>query len=192
MKKHPSYMAPIVTRAQTLSPERMHTRLGPGITAGAYMSLPKRGRFARAPTALIARRRLCATAGVVARAGPVCAQTSEGIKGPAFPSLFTFLPFEAWPGLALQQLLARTSRIGLWLSFLIVLFVYVNRISAPFITFIFLITSVHSTCLASCKNGEAEERDKGVKAMVYVATGWTYGELCVLWKRNAGQKRTGL
>ena len=77
-------------------------------------------------------------------------------------------------------------------TFLIVLFVYVNRISAPFITFIFLITSVRSTCLAACKNGEAEERDKGVGAMVYVATGWTYSELCVLWKHNAVQKRTGL
>ena len=65
------------------------------------------------------------------------------------------------------------------------LFVYVNRISAPFITFIFLIMSIRSTCLAACKNGEAEERDKGVGAMVYVATGWTYGELCVLWKHNA-------
>ena len=77
-------------------------------------------------------------------------------------------------------------------TFLILLFVYVNHISAPFITFIFLITSVRSTCLAACKNGEAEERDKGVGAMVYVATGWTYGELCVLWKHNAVQKRTGL
>ena len=43
----------------------------------------------------------------------------------------------------------------------------------------------HITCLASCKNGEAEERDKGVGAMVYVATGWTYSEMCVLWKHNA-------
>ena len=59
------------------------------------------------------------------------------------------------------------------------LFVYVNRIGAPLITFIFLITSVHITCLASCKNGEAKERNKGVGAMVYVATGWTYSEMCV-------------
>ena len=157
------------------------------VLARAQALLPERRRlFRMAPTALVARRRLRTTVGVVARAGPVCARTSEGIKSPAFPSLLTFLPFEvSWPGLALQQLLARTSRIGLWLSFLIVLFVYVNRISALFITFIFLITSVHSTCLASCKNGEAEERDKGVGAMVYVATGWTYGELRVLWKHNA-------
>ena len=77
------------------------------------------------------------------------------------------------------------SVVGLWLSFLIVLFVYVNRIGTPLITFMFLITSIHITCLASFKNGEAEERDKGVGAMVYVATGWTYSEMCVLWKHNA-------
>ena len=201
VKKHPSHAAPVVARAQTLSlahmrtlsHKRMRSRVGAGVTARAYMSSPERGCFARAPTALVTRRRLRVGVGDVARAGPVCTRTSEGIKGPAFPSLFTFLPSEvSWPGPALQQLLARTSRIGLWLSFLIVLFVYVNRIGAPLITFIFLITSVHSTCLASCKNGEAKERDKGVGAMVYVATGWTYGEPCVLWRHNAVQKRTGL
>ena len=160
------------------------------VLARAQALPPERGHFARASTALVARRCLRTTTSVVTRAGPVCARTSKGIKGPAFPSLLTFLPSEAsWYGPVLQQLLARTSRIGLWLSFLIVLFVYVNCISAPFITFIFLITSIHSTYLASCKNGKAEERDKGV---AYVATGWTYGELRVLWKHNAVQKRTGL
>ena len=193
VKKHPSHVPSVVARAQTLSPACMRSFAGTGVTAWAYMSLPEQGRFARAPTALVAQQRLRAGAGVVACAGLVCARTSEGIKGLGFPSLLTFLPSKAsWPGPALQQLLARTSWIGLWLSFLIVLFVYVNRISVPFITFIFLITSVRSTCLAACKNGEAEERDKGVGAMVYMATGWTYGELCVLWKLNAVQKSMGL
>ena len=59
-----------------------------------------------------------------------------------------------------------------------------NCIGAPSITFIFFITSVHITCLASCKNGEAEEGYKEVEAMVYMATGWTYSEMCVLWKHN--------
>ena len=103
---------------------------------------------------------------------------------PHFPSIQSFLAWTCPLAAPCENLTNRT--------FLIVLFVYVNRISAPFITFIFLITSVRSTCLAACKNGEAEERDKGVGAMVYVATGWTYGELCVLWKHNAVQKRTGL
>ena len=214
VKKHPSHAAPVVAQAQTLSPgcKRRRpsaevwsvcektplprgTRRRPGTCAVACAHVLPPGRrrhrpsgyaFARAPTAVVARRRLRTTIGVVARASPVCARTSQGIKGPAFPSLFTLLPSEAsWLGRALQQLLARTSRIGLWLSFLIVLFVYVNRIGAPLITFIFLITSVHITCSASCKNGEAEERNKGVGGMVYVATGWTYSEMCVLWKHNA-------
>ena len=213
-EKHPSHTAPVVTRAHALLlghrrhhssaevwgvcektplPRSTRRRTGACVLARAQALPPEQGCFAQALTALVTRRRVRATAGVVARASLVCARTSEGIKGPAFPSLLTFLPSEAfWLGPTLQQLLARTSRIGLWLSFLIVLFVYVNRISAPFITFIFLITSVHSTCLASCKNGKAEERDKGVGAMVYVATGWTYGELRVLWKHNAIQKRMGL
>ena len=180
VKKHPSHAAPVIAQAQTLSHGRKRCRPGACVVARTHA-------FSRR------RRRYRPGAGVVARAGPVCARTSEGIKVPPFPSFLTFLPSKAsWPGPALQQLLARTSRIGLWLSFFIVLFVYVYRISAPFITFIFLITSVYSICLASCKNGEAEERDKGVGAMVYVATGWTYGELFVLWKHNAVQKRTGL
>ena len=103
---------------------------------------------------------------------------------PHFPSIRSFLAWTCPPAAPCENLMDRT--------FLIVLFVYMNRISAPFITFIFLITSVHSTCLAACRNGEAEERDKGVGAMVYVAIGWTYGELCVLWKHNAVQKRMGL
>ena len=52
--------------------------------------------FARAPTAVVARRRLTETTGVLARAGPVCARTSQGIKGPAFPSLLTLLSSEAF------------------------------------------------------------------------------------------------
>ena len=192
--------ANVVARVHALSPGWMCCRPRACVLAWAQALPPERRRgrprgdaFAQAPTAVVARQRLRATAGVVACAGPVCARTSEGIKGLAFPSLLTLLPPEAsWLGPPLQQLLARTSQIGLWLSFLIVLFVYVNRISTSLITFIFLITSIHSTCLASCKNGEASERDKGVGAMVYVATGWTYGEMCVLWKHNAVQKRTGL
>ena len=108
--------ADVVAWAHALSPAHMRPRTGASVSTRAYTSLPERGRFARAPTALVARRRRRAGAGVVACASPVCAGTSEGIKGPGFPSLLTFLPSEAsWPGLALQQLLARTSRIGLFL-----------------------------------------------------------------------------
>ena len=58
--------------------------------------------FARVPTVVVARRRLRATASVVARAGPVYVRTSQGIKGPAFPSFLTLLPSEAsWPRPAL-------------------------------------------------------------------------------------------
>ena len=116
VKKHPSHTPPVIARAQMLSPVRMRSRAGAGISARAYTSSPERGRFARAPTALVARQCRRTGAGVVARADPVYARTSEGIKGPGFPSLLTFLPSEAsWPGSALQQLLARTSRIGLFL-----------------------------------------------------------------------------
>ena len=108
--------ADIVARAHALSPARMRSRAGAGVSAWAYTSSSEQGYFAQAPTALVARRCRRAGAGVVARAGPVCARTSEGIKGPGFPSLLTFLPSEAsWPGPALQQFLARTSRIGLFL-----------------------------------------------------------------------------
>ena len=106
----------VVAQAHALSPAHMRLRAGASVSARAYMSLPERGRFARAPTALVARRRRRAGVGVVACTGPVCAGTSKGIKGPGFPSLLTFLPSEAsWPGPALQQLLARTSWIGLFL-----------------------------------------------------------------------------
>ena len=116
VKKHPSHAPPVVARVQTLSPRRMRSRAGAGVSARAYTSSPERGCFARAPTALVTRRRLHAGVGVVARAGPVCGRTSEGIKGPGFPSLLTFLPSEAsWLGPALQQLLVRTSQIGLFL-----------------------------------------------------------------------------
>ena len=109
VKKHPSHAADVVARAHVLPPGRRRRR------SSGYP-------FAWVPTVVVAQQRLCTTAGVVALAGPVCAQTSQGIKGPAFPSLLTLLRSEAsWPGLALQQLLARTSRIGLWLSFVIVL-----------------------------------------------------------------------
>ena len=114
---------------KTPLPRGRRRRTGADVVARAHAFSPGRRcrcpsgyAFARAPTAVVARRRLRAIACVVARAGPVCAQTSQGIKGPAFPSLLTLLPSKAsWPGPALHQLLARTSRIGLWLSFLIVL-----------------------------------------------------------------------
>ena len=95
VKKHPSRAAPVVARVQTLSPARMRPRVGASIFAWAYTSSPERGCFAQVPTALVAQRRRRAGAGVVARAGPVCAGTLEGIKGPGFPSLLTFLPSEA-------------------------------------------------------------------------------------------------
>ena len=116
VKKHPSHVPPVVARAQTLSPVRMSCHPRACVLARAYTLLPERGRFSQAPTALVARRCRRAGVGVVTRAGLVCAGTSEGIKGPGSPSLLTFLPSEAsWPRPALQQLLARTSRIGFFL-----------------------------------------------------------------------------
>ena len=170
VKKHPSHAPPVVTRAQTLSPGRMHCRPRACVLARAQ-AFPPGHRRCRP-------RRPCL--------GP----NLRGYKrprlpfSPHFPSIRSFLAWTCPPAAPCENLTNRT--------FLIVLFVYVNCISVPFITFIFLITSVRSTCLAACKNREAEERDKGVGAMVYVATGWTYAELCVLWKHNAIQKRTGL
>ena len=93
----------VVTHAHALSPGHRRCRLGVDVVAQAGTLLPL------ASTAVV-RRRLRATTGVVAHAGPICARTSQGIKGLAFPSLLTLLPSEAsWPRLALQQLLARTS-----------------------------------------------------------------------------------
>ena len=99
---------------------------------------------------------------------------------PHFASIRSFLAWTCPPAAPCENL---TDRTLAFLSYCVV--VYVNCIGAPSITFIFLITSVHITCLASCKNQEAEEGDKGMRAMVYVATGWTYNEMCVLWKYNA-------
>ena len=126
VKKHPSHAAPVVAWAQMLSlgqrrrrssakvwgvcektplPRSTRRRTGAVVVARAQaLPLGHRRRrpsgyaFARAPTAVVTRRRLHATTSVVARAGPVCARTSQGIKGPAFPSLLTLLPSEAsWP-----------------------------------------------------------------------------------------------
>ena len=130
VKKHPSHAEPVVARAQTLSlehrrhrpstevwgvcektplPRGTRRRTDADIVARAQALPPGRRRrhpsgyaFARAPMAMVARRCLRATGGIVVHAGPVCARTSQGIKGPAFPSLLTLLPSEAsWPGYAL-------------------------------------------------------------------------------------------
>ena len=173
----------VVARAHASS--RGHKRFRPGVhvVARARSLCPGADGSGR-PTKPAHARRCCRPR------WPRLRRNLRGYKrprlpfSPHFPSIRSFLAWTCPPAAPCENLMDRT--------FLIVLFVYVNRISAPFITFIFLITSVRSTCLAACKNGEAEERDKGVGAMVYVATGWTYGELCVLWKHNAVQKRTGL
>ena len=163
--------ADVVARAHAFSRGRRRFRPGVHIVARARTLCPGADGSSR-PTTPASRRRRCR---------PLRPRLRPNLRGykrpklpfsPHFPSIRSFLAWTCPPAAPCENLTDRT--------FLIVLFVYVNRISAPFITFIFLITSVRCTCLAACKNGEAEERDKGVGAMVYVATGWTYDELCVL------------
>ena len=124
VKKHPSHAAPVVARAQTLSLKhrrrpsaalkfgvfvKRHPSHAAPVVARAQALPPRRRRrhpsgyaFAWAPTAVVARRCLRAIAGIVARAGLICARTSQGIKGPAFLSLLTLLPSKAcWVGPAL-------------------------------------------------------------------------------------------
>ena len=109
-----------------------------------------------------------------------------GYKRPSLPFSLHFASirsFLAWTCLSAAPCENLTDRTLAFLSYCVV--VYINRIGIPSITFIFLITSVHITWFAPCKNGEADEGDKGMEAMVYMATRWTYSEMCVLWKHNA-------
>ena len=175
--------ADVVARAHALSRGRKRFRPGVHVVARARTLCPGADGCG-SPTTPTRGRRRCRPR------RPCLCPDLRGYKrprlpfSPHFPSIRSFLAWTCPPAAPCENLTDRT--------FLIVLFVYVNCKSALFITFIFLIMSVRSTCLAACKNGEVEERDKGVGAMVYVATEWTYGELCVLWKHNAVQKRMGL
>ena len=156
----------IAARAQTSSPERIRFRLG--ANGCGRPTTPARDCRRCRPC----RSRLCLN--------------FTGYKRPSLPfslhfaSIRSFLAWTCLPAAPCENL---TDRTLAFLSYCVL--VYVNRIGVPSITFIFLIRSVYITCLASCKNGEAEEGDKGMGAMVYVATGWTYSEMCVLWKHNA-------
>ena len=152
MKKHPSHAAPVVARAQMLSPGRTRChpracrrrrksaevwgvcektplprgtrrRTGACILTRAQAFPPGRTRRRLSEDALSERRRLwlpndtCVRAQALSPApAPSVPEPQRVFKGPGFPSLLTFLPSEAsWPGPALQQLLARTSWIGLFL-----------------------------------------------------------------------------
>ena len=142
------------------SHERRRCRLGACIVARAHASLRRRKRF-RPDVHVIARARsLCPGADDSGRLTtpvrgsrrcrprrPHLRRNLRGYKrprlpfSPHFPSIRSFLAWTCPPAAPCKNLTNRT--------FLIVLFVYVNRISVPFITFIFLITSVRHTCLAA-------------------------------------------
>ena len=166
VKKLPSYAADVVAWALTLSPTHMRCRLGahgcgrPTTPARNYKRC--RPRWSRLRPNLTEYKR------------PSLPFSLH------FASIRSFLAWTYPPAALCENLTDRTLAF-----FFYCVVVYVNRIGALSITFIFLITSVHITCLASCKNKKAEEGDKGMGAMVYVATGWTYSEMCVLWKHNA-------
>ena len=99
---------------------------------------------------------------------------------PHFASIQSFLAWTCPPTASSKNLMDRNLA---FLSYCVVVYVYC--IGASSITFMFFITSVHITYTASCWNGEAEEGDKGMAAIVYMATRWTYNEMCVLWKHDA-------
>ena len=162
VRKHPSHAAPVVARVHAFSPEQVRFR--PGAEGCGRPTTPMRDRKRCRPR----RPRL--------RPNLIGYKRPSLPFSPHFASIRSFLAWTCLLAAPCENLMDRT------LAF----FSYcVICLCEPLITFIFLITSVYITCLASCKNGEAEERDKGVGAMVYMATGWTYNEMCVLWKHNA-------
>ena len=113
----------------------------------------------------------------------VCAQSSQGIKVlffcriPHFASTQSFL---AW----ICPLAAPCKNLMDKILALIYdcVTISVNCIVAPLIAFIFYIISVHITLTTSRTNGQAEKRDKGIGAMVYIASRWIQSEMCVLRK----------
>ena len=213
LKNHPSHAADVVARVHALSPGRRRhrpsaevwdvcektpllrgtrRRTGACIVAHAHELPP--GRRCRRPSgyAFAGRRRLWSPNDASARPqalSPVPVPFAPNFTGykrrslPFSPHFASIRSFLAWTCPLAAPCKNLTDRTLAFFSYCVV--VYVNRIGASSITFIFSITSIHITYLASCKNGEAEEGDKGMRAMVYVATGWTYSEMCVLWKHNA-------
>ena len=107
VKKHPSPAASVIIRAQTLSPARMRSRLGAGVTAQAGTLCPGADGFGRPTTPARACRRCRLHR-------PLVHPNFRGYKRPSllfspyFPSIRSFLAWTCPPAAPCENLTDRT------------------------------------------------------------------------------------